>query len=94
MAGGDYAVSEMTISLKASGENKLSGSYTLDFEGVRGTEKAAELKLTRLPNMAQCKAWGYDPQLGKGGCLVGTKECRSTSDLPSDVPAPAAKTSP
>ena len=91
-AGGDYAVSEMTISLKASGENKLSISETVGVDAVRGAEKTAELKLTRLPTMAQCKAWGYLPQLGNKGCLVGTHGCVATTELPLDVaPPPKAK---
>lgn len=88
--GGDYAVSEVTLTLKVSGEGKVTGSIKdyLGLEGVRGAEKSAELKLTRLPTMEQCKKWGYWPQLGEKGCLYGTEGCKSTDTLPADVSVP------
>jgi hypothetical protein len=88
--GGAYAVSEVTLTLKVSGEGKVTGSIKdyLGLEGVRGAEKSAELKLSRLPTMGQCKKWGYWPQLGEKGCLYGTERCKSTDTLPADVPVP------
>lgn len=69
--GSAYAVSEFTVSVQASGEANGSVSQVVGVEAMRGAEKSAEAKVTRLPTLKQCLSWGYLPQLGIDGCIPG-----------------------
>lgn len=91
--GGDSLVETVTITLGASAESggsatvgvEATGKAEAGIEAVSGTAKEVEVEMKSLPSFAQCRKWGYVPQLGDGGCLLGTRDC---STAKSDPPSP------